>query len=127
MVDGRIMRMRTWVRSWGAQGCGRQRDTDLQRPRLALEAVAQLEDAPLSLGQSVERLAHALAAQATPRPRRTVGGLAVGEKVSGELFTRELEALGHEVGEQRREEMERAAAKQEVAEAVVGAAELARA
>src|ERR687896_302482 len=40
-----------------------------------------------------------------------------------ELFTRELESLGHEVGEPRREEAERAAAKAEAAEAVVGAAD----
>jgi RNA polymerase primary sigma factor len=40
-----------------------------------------------------------------------------------ELFTRELEALGHEIGEPRREEAEAAAAKKEAAEAVVGAAD----
>ncbi len=40
-----------------------------------------------------------------------------------EVFTRELEALGHEVGEPRREEVEQAAAKQEAAEAVAGAAD----
>ena len=35
----------------------------LERPRLAVEAEPQLEDAPLTLGESVERLAHALAAK----------------------------------------------------------------
>ncbi len=40
-----------------------------------------------------------------------------------ELLARELEALGHEIGEPRREEAERAAAKQEAAEAMVGAAD----
>ena len=40
-----------------------------------------------------------------------------------ELLTRELEALGHEIGEPRREEAEAAAAKKEAAEAVVGAAD----
>ena len=35
----------------------------LERPRLAIEAEPQLEDAPLALGESVERLANALAAE----------------------------------------------------------------
>ena len=54
----------------------------LERPRLALEAEAQLEDAPLALRQSVERLAHALAAERLLRLVERIGGLAVGEQVA---------------------------------------------
>src|SRR5262245_46055825 len=54
----------------------------LQRPRLALEAEPQLEDAPLALGESVECLAHALAAERLLRLVERVGGLAVREEVT---------------------------------------------
>src|SRR4051812_20602814 len=54
----------------------------LERPRLALEAEAQLEDAPLALRQRVERAADALAAQRLLRLVERVGGLAVGEQVA---------------------------------------------
>ena len=43
----------------------------LERPGLALEPEAKLEDAPLALGKSVERLAGCSGDGATPRPRRT--------------------------------------------------------
>ena len=43
----------------------------LERPRLALEAEAQLEDPPLALRERVERLAGRPGGAATPRPRRT--------------------------------------------------------
>src|SRR5262245_1897591 len=58
----------------------------LERPRLALEAEAQLEDAPLALGESVERLAHALAAERLLRLVERVGGLAVCEEIAELAF-----------------------------------------
>src|SRR6186997_164138 len=51
----------------------------LERPRLALEAEAQLENAPLALGECVERAADALLAQRLLRLVERVGGLTVGE------------------------------------------------
>ena len=54
----------------------------LERPRLALEPEAQLEDPPLALGQRVERLADALAAERLLGLVERVGGLAVGEEVA---------------------------------------------
>src|ERR671935_2440922 len=54
----------------------------LERPRLALEAEPQLEDAPLALGKRVERLADVLAAERLLRLVERVGGLAVGEEVA---------------------------------------------
>src|SRR6188508_3024082 len=54
----------------------------LQRPRLALEAEAELEDPPLALGQRIQRLADALAAQRLLGLVERVGGLAVGEQVA---------------------------------------------
>src|ERR671935_887219 len=54
----------------------------LQRPRLALEAEPQLEDAPLPLGQRVERTTHALPAERLLGLVERVGGLAVGEEVA---------------------------------------------
>src|SRR5215212_9360982 len=54
----------------------------LERPRLAFEAEAQLEDPPLALGQRVERLAHALPAKRLLRLVERVDGLAVGEEIA---------------------------------------------
>ena len=54
----------------------------LERPRLALEAEPQLQDAPLALGQSVECLADSLLAQRLLRLVERVGRFAVGEEVS---------------------------------------------
>src|SRR5262245_48425790 len=54
----------------------------LERPRLALEAEPQLEDAPLTLGESVERLAHALAAERLLRLVERICRLAVREEVA---------------------------------------------
>src|SRR5262249_36245162 len=52
----------------------------LERPRLALEAEAQLEDPPLALGQRVERLPDALPAQRLLCLVERIGRLAVGEQ-----------------------------------------------
>src|SRR5439155_4065995 len=54
----------------------------LQRPRLAFEAEAALEDAALPLGQRVERAAHALAAERLLGLVERIRGLAVGEEVA---------------------------------------------
>src|SRR3954452_20576103 len=54
----------------------------LERPRLALEAEAQLEDASLALGQRIERLANALPAKRLFRLLEGVRRLAVGEEVA---------------------------------------------
>src|SRR6476620_1793911 len=54
----------------------------LQRPRLALETEAQLEDAPLALGQSVESAPDALASQRLLGLVERICSLAVGEKVT---------------------------------------------
>src|SRR3954471_1365714 len=54
----------------------------LERPRLALEAEPQLEDAPLALRQSVECLADVLAAERLLRLVERVRGLAIGEEVA---------------------------------------------
>ena len=54
----------------------------LERPRLALEAEAQLEDAPLPLRKRVERPADALAPERLLGLLERVGGLAVGEEVA---------------------------------------------
>ena len=54
----------------------------LERPGLALEAEAELEDAPLALRERVERAADALLAQRLLRLVERVGGLAVGKEVS---------------------------------------------
>src|SRR5687767_4292767 len=58
----------------------------LERPRLALEAEAQLEDAALALGKSVECLAHTLAAERLLCLVERVGRLAVCEEVSELAF-----------------------------------------
>src|SRR6266566_1027578 len=54
----------------------------LQRPRLALEAEAKLEDPALPLGQSVERAADSLLAQRLLGLVERIGGLAVGEEIA---------------------------------------------
>ena len=54
----------------------------LERPRIALEPEAQLEDAPLALGERVERLADALLAQRLLGLVERVRGLAVGEEIA---------------------------------------------
>src|SRR5438552_1636213 len=54
----------------------------LERPRPALEAEAQLENAPLALGQRVERLPDALPPQRLLCLVERVRGLAVGEEVA---------------------------------------------
>src|ERR687891_2865374 len=54
----------------------------LQRPGLALEPEAQLEDAPLPLRKRVERLADALLAQRLLRLVEWVGCLAVREEIA---------------------------------------------
>src|SRR5919204_6740309 len=54
----------------------------LERPRIALEAEAQLEDPALALGQRVESLAHALLAQRLLRLVEGIARLAVGEEVA---------------------------------------------
>src|SRR6266545_4102347 len=54
----------------------------LERPRIAFEAEAQLEDAPLALGKSVESPPHALLAQRLLGLVERVDGLAVGEEIA---------------------------------------------
>src|SRR5438445_2239417 len=54
----------------------------LERPRLALEAEAQLEDPPLPLGQRVERTPDALAAERLLGLLERVRGLAIREEVA---------------------------------------------
>src|SRR5215218_7174522 len=54
----------------------------LERPGLALEAEAQLQNPPLALGQRVERPPHALAAERLLGLLERVGRLAVGEQVA---------------------------------------------
>src|SRR3954453_6737917 len=54
----------------------------LERPGLALEAEAQLQDPALPLGQRVERAPHALAAERLLGLVERIGGLAVGEEVA---------------------------------------------
>src|SRR5439155_15491942 len=54
----------------------------LERPGLAIEAEAQLEDPPLALGQGVESAPHALAAERLLGLVKRVGGLAVGEEIA---------------------------------------------
>ena len=54
----------------------------LERPRLALEAEAQLEDPPLSLGKCLERAPHTLPAQRLLGLVERIGRLAVGEQVA---------------------------------------------
>src|SRR5436190_14410670 len=54
----------------------------LERPRLALEPEAQLEDPPLAFRQRVERLAHTLAAQRLLGLLEWIRGFAVGEQVA---------------------------------------------
>src|SRR5213078_5403908 len=54
----------------------------LERPRLAVEAEAQLEDPPLALGQGVERPPHALAAKRLLGLVERIGSLAVREEVA---------------------------------------------
>src|ERR671933_2584536 len=54
----------------------------LERPRLALEAEAELEDSALPLGEGVERAPHTLAAERLLGLVEGIGGLAVGEQVT---------------------------------------------
>src|SRR5919197_2021895 len=54
----------------------------LERPRLALEAEAKLEDAPLALREGVERAPHALPAERLLGLVERICGLAVGEEVA---------------------------------------------
>ena len=65
----------------------------LERPRLSLEAEAQLEDPPLAFGEGVERLAHALAAQRLLGLFERIGGLAVGEQVAEFAFVVRADGL----------------------------------
>src|SRR5438105_7809035 len=53
-----------------------------ERPRLALEPEAQLEDAPLALGERVECAAHTLAAERLLGFLERIRGVAVGEEVA---------------------------------------------
>ena len=54
----------------------------LERPRLALEAEPQLEDAPLPLGERVECAANALAPKRLLRLVERIGRVAVGEEIT---------------------------------------------
>src|SRR5256885_4076683 len=54
----------------------------LERPRLTLEAEAQLENPPLALRKSLERTPHALPAQRLLRLVEGIDRLAVGEQVA---------------------------------------------
>src|SRR5205807_6538672 len=54
----------------------------LERPRLALEPEAELEDAPFPLGERVEGPPDALAPQRLLRLVERIGSLAVGEQVA---------------------------------------------
>ena len=54
----------------------------LERPRLALETEAELEDPPLALGQGVEGPPHTLAAERLLGLVERIGRLAVGEEVA---------------------------------------------
>src|SRR5581483_4965480 len=54
----------------------------LERPGLALEAEAQLQDPPLPLRERVERAADALLAQRLLRLVERIRGLAVGEEIA---------------------------------------------
>src|SRR5262245_14802502 len=54
----------------------------LERPRVALEAEPQLENAPLPLGKRVECLANALLSQRLLGLLERIGGLAVGEEIA---------------------------------------------
>src|SRR6266705_6540863 len=54
----------------------------LERPGLALEAEAQLEDAPFPLGEGVKGPTHTLAEERLLGLVERVGGLAVGEEVA---------------------------------------------
>src|SRR6266852_3586403 len=54
----------------------------LERPGLALETKAKLEDPPLPLRQGVESAPHALATQRLLGLVERIGGLAVGEQVT---------------------------------------------
>src|SRR5262249_9222838 len=54
----------------------------LERPRLALEAEAELQDPALPLGQRVERTANALLAQRLLGLVERIGGLSVGKQVA---------------------------------------------
>src|ERR687892_912520 len=54
----------------------------LERPGLALEPEAELQDAPLALRERVERASDALPAERLLGLVERVGGLAVGEEVS---------------------------------------------
>src|SRR3954454_15262344 len=58
----------------------------LERPGLTVEAEPQLQDAPLALGQRVERLADVLAAKRLLRLFERIGGLAVGEQIAQLAF-----------------------------------------
>src|SRR5580765_1218127 len=65
----------------------------LERPGLTLEAEPQLEDAPLALGERVERLAHALTAERLLRLVERIGRLAVGEEVAELAFVVRADGL----------------------------------
>src|SRR5580765_3726108 len=54
----------------------------LERPRLALEAEPQLQDAPLALRKRVERLPNALPAKRLLRFVERISSLAIGEQVA---------------------------------------------
>ena len=77
-------RASAWPSSWRTRSRGQVElvPDRLERPRLALEAEAQLEDPPLALRKRVERTAHALAAQRLLGFLERIGGLAVGEEIA---------------------------------------------
>ena len=74
----------------------------LQRPRLALEAEPQLQDAALSLGQRVESTTDALPSQRLLRLVERVRGLAVGEEVAELAFVVGADRLVQRDGCRRR-------------------------
>src|SRR5438876_1094620 len=65
----------------------------LERPGLALEAEAQLEDAPLALRQSIECLAHTLPAQRLLGLVERIRSLAIGEQVTELAYVVRTEGL----------------------------------
>src|SRR4051794_13607353 len=73
----------------------------LERPRLALEAEPQLEDAPLALGERVECLADVLAAQRLLRLVERIRSLAVGEQVAELTFVVRADRLVQRHGRRR--------------------------
>src|SRR5919204_1260975 len=73
----------------------------LERPRIALEAEAQLEDAPFAFRKRVERLAHALLAQRLLRLVERVDRLAVREEIAELAFVVGADRLVQRDGRRR--------------------------